>query len=152
MAERSPQMLRSDARDNRERVLEAARAAFAAEGLDVPMREIAQRAGVAPATLYRRFPTKAILAAEAFAAALSGCHAILDEGLADPDPWHGFRRVIEQLYELHARNQGFTAAFLSTFPGTLDLAADRRSALNSLTELVRRAKDAGRLRHDVVLD
>jgi AcrR family transcriptional regulator len=51
-----PQTLRSDALDNRERILGAARAVFAAEGLNVPMREIARRAGVGPATLYRRFP------------------------------------------------------------------------------------------------
>ena len=53
-----PHKLRSDALDNRERILGAARAAFAAEGLNVPMREIARRAGVGPATLYRHFPTK----------------------------------------------------------------------------------------------
>jgi AcrR family transcriptional regulator len=147
-----PHTLRADALDNRERILDAARAAFAAEGLDVPMREIARRAGVAPATLYRRFPTKETLATEAFADEMRGCHAILDEGLADPDAWHGFCLAIEKLCELHARNQGFTAAFLSTFPGALDLAADRRSGLSSLAELSRRAKDAGRLRHDVALD
>ena len=58
---RLPHALRSDARDNRELILDAARRAFAAEGLDVPMREIARRAGVGPATLYRRFPTKEML-------------------------------------------------------------------------------------------
>jgi AcrR family transcriptional regulator len=152
LSDHLPHALRSDALDNRERILDAARAAFAAEGLDVPMREIARRAGVAPATLYRRFPTKENLATEAFADEMRGCHAILDEGLADPDPWRGFCLVFEKLCELHARNRGFTAAFLSTFPGAMDLAADRRSALNSLAELVRCAKDAGRLRHDVALD
>jgi hypothetical protein len=57
--------LRSDARDNRDLILDAARAAFAAEGLNVPMREIARRAGVGQATLYRRFPTKQTLVTEA---------------------------------------------------------------------------------------
>jgi len=51
--------------DNRERILDAARAVFAAEGLNVPMREIARHAGLGPATLYRRFPTKEVLATEA---------------------------------------------------------------------------------------
>jgi AcrR family transcriptional regulator len=50
--------LRADARRNRERVLEVARAAFAADGLSVPLDEIARRAGVGPGTLYRHFPTK----------------------------------------------------------------------------------------------
>ena len=66
MTDRLPHTLRSDARDNRERILDAARAVFAAEGLNVPMREIARRAGVGPATLYRRFPTKEMLVTEAF--------------------------------------------------------------------------------------
>jgi AcrR family transcriptional regulator len=149
---RLPHALRADALDNRERILEAARTAFAAEGLDVPMREIARRAGVGAATLYRRFPTKEILATEAFADEMNACHATLEQGLADADPWHGFCFVIERLYELHARNQGFTAAFTSTFPGAVDLAADRRSALGSLAELARRAKATGHLRPDFVLD
>jgi AcrR family transcriptional regulator len=53
--------LRADARRNRARVLEAARAAFAAEGLAVPLDEIARRAGVGAGTVYRHFPTKEAL-------------------------------------------------------------------------------------------
>jgi AcrR family transcriptional regulator len=53
--------LRADARRNRARLLEAARTAFAAEGLAVPLDEIARRAGVGPGTLYRHFPTKEAL-------------------------------------------------------------------------------------------
>src|SRR3954453_16129880 len=116
MAERSPQMLRSDARDNRERVLEAARAVFATEGLDGPMREIARRAGVGPATLYRRFPTKELLVTEAFADRLHACVTIVEEGLADPDPWLCFCLVVERICTLHARDRGFTAAFMSAYP------------------------------------
>ncbi|MGD0608004.1 MAG: helix-turn-helix domain-containing protein [Streptosporangiaceae bacterium] len=48
MTDRLPHALRSDARDNRDLILEAAREVFAAEGLNVPMREIARRAGVGP--------------------------------------------------------------------------------------------------------
>jgi AcrR family transcriptional regulator len=59
MAEGRP--LRADARRNRERVLEVAREAFAAEGMSVPLDEIARRAGVGPGTLYRHFPTKEAL-------------------------------------------------------------------------------------------
>lgn len=147
-----PHALRSDALDNRERILDAARAAFAAEGLAVPMREIARRAGVGPATLYRRFPTKEALATEAFADQLCACRDIVDEGLADPDPWHGFCLVIEKICELHARDQGFTAAFTAAFPNAMDLHADRHHALSSVAELSRRAKAAGRLRPDFVLD
>lgn len=147
-----PRILRSDARDNRDRILDAARAVFATEGLNVPMREIARRAGVGPATLYRRFPTKEDLVTEAFRDQMHACYAIVEDGLADPDPWHGLARVIEKLCELHARDRGFTAAFMATFPHALDFAEHRERALRSIAELNHRAQDAGHVRPDVTLD
>jgi AcrR family transcriptional regulator len=144
--------LRSDARDNRELILAAARAAFAAEGLAVPMREIARWAGVVPATLYRRFPTKQALITEAVSGQLGACRAIVAEGAADPDPWHGFRRVVEKVCELHARDRGVVSAFMSAFPNAMDFAADREYALRTTAELARRAKEAGQLRPDFILD
>jgi len=151
VTEHLPHKLRSDARDNRDRILDAARALFSADGLDVPMREIARRAGVGPATLYRRFPTKQALVAEAFADQLHACRAIVDEGCADPDPWRGLCRVIERICELHARDRGFTEAFLSAFPGAPDVAG-RAYTVQAVAGLAQRAKDAGRLRSDFVLD
>ncbi|MFE9188484.1 TetR/AcrR family transcriptional regulator [Micromonospora sp. NPDC007208] len=152
MTDRLPHALRSDALDNRERILEAARAVFAVDGLDVPMREVARRAGVAPATLYRRFPTKEMLVTEAFAEQMYACRGVVDEGLADSDPWHGFCLVIEKMCELHARDRGFTAALVSTFPNAVDFEARREYALRAIDELARRAMEAGRLRSDFVLD
>jgi AcrR family transcriptional regulator len=52
---------RADARRNRERVLQAARQAFATDGLGVALDEIAGRAGVGPGTVHRHFPTKEAL-------------------------------------------------------------------------------------------
>ena len=152
MPERLPHTLRSDARDNRERILAVARTTFAGAGLDVSMREIARRAEVGPATLYRRFPTKEALVTEAFAEQMHACTAAVDEGLADPDPWHGFCHMIEEICALHARDRGFTAAFISTFPHAIDFTATRERALRSVAELARRAKAAGKLRQDFVLD
>ncbi len=54
----APRAPRADARRNRARVLDAAIAAFAAEGLSVPVHEIARRAGVGTGTVSRHFPTK----------------------------------------------------------------------------------------------
>jgi AcrR family transcriptional regulator len=147
-----PDSRRSDARDNRDRLLSAARAVFATDGLDAPLREVARRAGVGPATLYRHFPTKEALASAAFADQLHACRAIVAEGLADPDPWHGFRLVIEKLFDLHARDRGFTAAFLSKFPRALDFTTERDATLTGLAALARRAKSTGHLRADFVVD
>lgn len=144
--------LRSDAQDNRERILDAARTLFAAEGLDVPMRQVARRAGVGPATLYRRFPTKQELVTEAFADQLRACRVIVDEGLAHPDPWRGFCLVVEKTCELHARHPGFTEAFIAAYPDAMDFAAARAYSLKSVAELAGRAQRAGGLRADFVLD
>ncbi|MFB9690642.1 TetR/AcrR family transcriptional regulator [Amycolatopsis plumensis] len=145
-----PRIRRSDARDNRERLLEAARAVFAAEGPAAPMREIARHADVGPATLYRHFPTKDQLFTEAFEERLHGCYAIVEDAVADPDPWRGLQTVLERLGELYARDRAITAALLSAFP--MDFTAERERALKSLAELVRRAKDAGRVRPETTLD
>ncbi|MFE3255772.1 TetR/AcrR family transcriptional regulator [Nocardia sp. NPDC059091] len=51
-------MLRADARRNRARVLEVAESVFAAQGVEVPIEEVARTAGVGVGTVYRHFPTK----------------------------------------------------------------------------------------------
>jgi AcrR family transcriptional regulator len=146
------QKLRSDARDNRDRILEVAREAFAAEGLDVPMREVARRAHVGAATLYRRFPTKEALLTAAFAEQMATCIAVVEEGLAAGDPWRGFRTVIEKLMEVHALDRGFAHALTSQYPQVYDFAEGRERTLRALAELIRRAKEAGALRKDIVLE
>lgn len=152
MTERLPQMLRADARDNRDRILEAARALFAEQGIRVTMREIARRAEVGPATLYRRFPTKQIMIDAAFADELRSCRAIVDDGYADPDPWRGFSSVIERISVLNGRNQGFVDAFMSASPENDAFAAHRALLLRMLADLARRAQAAGGLRRDFVID
>src|SRR3954452_6185705 len=53
--------LRADAHRNRQHLLAAARDVFVEQGADAPLDEIARRAGVGIATLYRRFPERAAL-------------------------------------------------------------------------------------------
>ncbi|BBX75693.1 helix-turn-helix transcriptional regulator [Mycobacterium shinjukuense] len=60
MAQRA-RPVRADAARNRARILEVAYHTFAAEGLSVPIDEIARRAGVGAGTVYRNFPTKEAL-------------------------------------------------------------------------------------------
>jgi AcrR family transcriptional regulator len=147
-----PHVLRSDAQDNRDRVIEAARELFAESGLGVTMRQIARRAGVGPATLYRRFPTKQDLVLEAFTDELGACSAIVREAAADPDPWRGFCSVIEGVTVLNARNQGFTDTFMAEHPSAVDFAAHRAGLTREIAAISRRAIAAGELRADFVLD
>ncbi|AXK31377.1 TetR/AcrR family transcriptional regulator [Streptomyces armeniacus] len=140
--------LRADAERNRNRILDAAREAFAVRGLDVPMAAIARRAGVGVATLYRRFPTRESLVTEVFADQLASCAAVVDEALADPDPWRGFCTVVEKVCRMQLADRGFTAAFLSEFPDAVDFDRQRAHAERGFDALTRRAQEAGRLRAD----
>lgn len=144
--------LRSDARDNREKILVVARMAFAAEGLEVPIREIARRAGVGVATLYRHFPTKEALHVAAFAEQMTFCSTIVEEALDSADPWRGFSGLIERIMEQHALDRGFARAFTSSLPPAAGFAAERDRTIRGLLELIRRAKESGALRDDFVLE
>jgi AcrR family transcriptional regulator len=151
-SEEMPQMLRSDARENRDRVLDAARTLFAERGLEVTMREVARRAGVGPATLYRRFPTRQSLVDAAFADELRACEQIVSDACADPDPWRGFRSAVEELTVLNSRNRGFVDAFMSANPQADAFVAHRAALLRQLAHLGRRAQASGRLRDDYAID
>ncbi|MEV0094526.1 helix-turn-helix domain-containing protein [Streptomyces sp. NPDC050738] len=152
MTGRLPHPARSDARDNRARILDAARAVFGEDGLGAPMREVARQAGIGPATLYRHFPTKQALIVETFAEQRRACHAAVRDALADPDPWHGFRSLVERICELHAHSRGFADAFMTAFPEAIDFAADRKRAEHAVAELARRAQETGRLHPGFVVD
>jgi len=143
--------LRSDASDNRVRILAAARVAFTTVGFDVPVREIARRAQVGVATVYRRFPTKEALFTEAFAEEMATCSTVVEEGLAAADPWHGFSLVIEKLMVANALDRGFRA-FVAHVPRTVDFTVDRDRTLRLMLQLLRRAKETGDLRTDIVLE
>ncbi|RII11719.1 Transcriptional regulator, TetR family [Streptomyces sp. YIM 130001] len=150
MAEASSQLpdLRADARHNRQRLLDAARELFAERGLEVPMAAVARRAGVGMATLYRRFPTRAALVTEVFTDQLSDCTSVVDDALADPDPWRGFRSVVEKICAMHIADQGFTMAFLTEFPDAFDFTREQERAERGLIALAQRAQQAGALRTD----
>lgn len=142
--------LRVDAQENRERILAAAGRLFAERGLEVGMREIARRAGVGPATLYRRFPTRQALIDEAFSVELRACRQVVEDGCAQADPWAGFSDTLRRLIALNVANRGFVDALVSTVPSSV-FAEHRHELLRLLDGLARRAQEAGMLRDDFVI-
>jgi len=143
--------LRSDAARNRTRIVEAARDLFRTRGIDVPLSTVARRAGVGVATLFRRFPTRESLVTEVFAEQMARCEALLEEAVTDPDPWNGFRRLVEFTCAEQLEDHGFTEAFLASFATEIDYRRRREEAENAFDKLVRRAKESGRLRQDFVV-
>jgi AcrR family transcriptional regulator len=145
--------LRADARRNRDRVLEAARAAFGAEGSDVSLDEIARRAGVGAGTVYRHFATKeALFEAVVFdrmGELVEEARALLD----DPDPDRAFASFVERLGREGAVKRDLVEALARDgIHLQLEEAPIVRALIESLDELLRRAQRAGAVRSDVSVD
>src|ERR1700756_5274930 len=80
--------MRADARRSRAKLLDAATAAFAENGADAPLEDIARRAGVGIGTLYRHFPTRVDLQAGVFRSQVDAVCSPADEliGNVTPEP------------------------------------------------------------------
>jgi AcrR family transcriptional regulator len=142
------QPLRADARRNLERVLEAAAGAFAEHGADVSVDEIARRAGVGHATVFRRFPTKEALMAAVVCTRIDEFVAFAKELHERPDPWQAFCEFVWFAGDAHASDRALHDA-LGRCVDVPEVAASK-AELNELVEaLVKRAQDAGALRRDV---
>lgn len=148
--EQAAQPLRADAERNRERILAAARHAFAAHGIEVPMSAVARAAGVGVATLFRRFPTREDLINAVFAGTMDAYVDAVTAALADPDPWHGFTGYVHAVCAMQAADRGFAEVLTMTFPAAGHLEEQRTRALGGFIELIDRAKATGHLRPDFV--
>ncbi|MGW2196727.1 TetR/AcrR family transcriptional regulator, partial [Streptosporangium sp. NPDC001682] len=89
--------LRRDAEINRERIMTAARVAFRERGLDVPLEEIARRAEVNIATLYRRFPDREALIEAILADHMADFVEAAEAAELADDPWEAFAGLVEHL-------------------------------------------------------
>ncbi|WP_327035945.1 helix-turn-helix domain-containing protein [Micromonospora ureilytica] len=145
-------MRRADARSNRDRVVAAAREAFASAGLEAPMREVARRAGVGVATLYRHFPTRTELVATVLAERVDACGVQVRRALDDPDPWRALSGVVREFAERQVHDRALNEALLG--PGEVSAAfqRERREHAQALNVLVGRARAAGVLRDGVDVD
>ncbi|MCU1605304.1 MAG: transcriptional regulator, TetR family [Modestobacter sp.] len=140
--------LRADAARNRTAIVQAARSVMGRRGLDAPLDEIAQAAGVGNATLYRRFPTRRDLVAAVFAEEMSRYAAAIETALEDPDPWRAVRSYLAEICALQAENRAL--ADLVTSTEFTDVT--RPVAVAHLQELLQRAQAAGQLRADLTVE
>ena len=148
MAKKRP--LRADAERNREHLLKVAQEVFAAEGLAVPIDEIARRAGLGVGTLYRHFPTKQALF---LAIVVDRMERLVAEARAlasAPDPGEAFFGCLSRMvHEASAKKD-----FMDALSGTREelgrtwagIAGRYRAALAVLLE---RAQASGAVRRDV---
>jgi AcrR family transcriptional regulator len=142
------QDLRADAARNRQALLAAAREVMAEQGLDAPLDEIARRAGVGNATLYRRFPKRIDLIVAVFAERMAEHARAVDEALAEPDPWHGLRRYVTAAAALQVRDRGIADLVAMDVSSAPDIERLRVRAVRGVETLIERAKAAGVIRPD----
>lgn len=142
--------LRADAERNRLQVIEAAREVFAERGVEAAMSDVAERAGVGVATLYRRFPSRADLIAAAFEDKMSIYADGVEVALADQDPWSGFCGYVRRLCVMQSTDRGFCEVLTMTFPSAKRFETTRRRAYTGFKKLIKKAQDTGALRRDFV--
>ena len=148
-----PRSLRADAQDNRDRVVDAARGLFAEGGLEVPMKTIADRAGVATATVYRRFPDREDLVEALFAERIDDIVGLAEAALQQEDSWAALVGFIEGSVRVQAGSRGLQQVMASSVRGGGRIAGARERLMPAVGAMLARAQATGGVRADVqVLD
>lgn len=142
--------LRADAVRNRAKVLAVAYDTFAAEGLAVPIDEIARRAGVGAGTVYRHFPTKEALFGAVFEDRIRRIEDAARGLLATEGPGEALFVFLHEMVRTGATDQGLVDA-LAGYGIDLETAAPGAEAvfLGMLGDLLGAAQRAGTVRADV---
>jgi AcrR family transcriptional regulator len=142
---------RRDAERNRETLLAAAREAFAEGGVAVGVDQIARRAGVGPATLYRHFPSKAALVDAVLSESVEAMCEVVRSASEVPDAAESLRELVHRIVDEQVRDRSFrdllawhNAESADDVPALIELG-------QLLGGIVSRAQDAGVLRADVTL-
>ena len=140
---------RADARRNFEKVLAAAREAFAEGGESTALEEIARRAGVGIGTLYRHFPNRqALLEALYVDEVEEMCRTAAE--LDDADPWEALNGWFERFIAYIGTKRALASELLNYMDPDAELFQVCRTSLFEAGEpLLKRAQEAGVVRPDV---
>jgi AcrR family transcriptional regulator len=143
-------------------VLAAAGLVFAEEGLRATLADVATRAGVGVATVYRRFANKDDLICVVYEPRLAAAHVALGDALDEPESWSAFERYFRETLRTVVEDKGFRELALGAYKGTLrwsrsgsserlmESVASTEMRMRPLhVELVRRAQASGALRPDM---
>ena len=148
MTTESSRRPRADAARNSGKIVRAARRVWAEQGPDALLEDIARRAGVGIATLYRHFPDKAGLVRAALDQSFAEDIApAIERALDDDDPRRGLATVLEAAMSTAARERNTLAAARNSGAVTAEASSP---FVESLTLLARRGQEAGVIREDLV--
>lgn len=142
--------LRADARDNRAKILAAARSAFESVGPEANLRDIARRAGVAQGTVHRHFPTKQALFSAIITERLRELTSLARQLRAGHRPGEAFIAFLTATVE-HARHNRSLATAFEEAAGDQEMEAASREMSTELAILLRHAQAEGAIRDDIDL-
>jgi len=123
------QPLRADARRNRDALVEAAARVFAVGGVDAPIKDIADEAGVGVGTFYRRFPKRSDLIFAVLRYEVDSCAEAAETLAAQYTPFEALSRWIDRFLDLIITKRGLAAALQSDAPPYAALRADFEARL-----------------------
>ena len=146
----NPRRVRADAQRSTDALLEAALEVFATSGVDAPVREIAQRAGVGVGTLYRRFPQRSDLVIAVFRHEVDACADAAPVLAAQYAPGEAVAQWMLRYVDFIAAKRGLAAALHSGDPAFAILPAYFQQRLEpALRSLLDAAAAAGDMRADI---
>ncbi|WP_240351018.1 TetR/AcrR family transcriptional regulator [Streptomyces olivoreticuli] len=138
---------RRDAQRNREKLIDATMDVFTERGLDVPLEEIARRAGVSIGTLYNHFPSRDDLIAAFYPAKFAAQIEDADRAL-ECAPWEGFVWYLARLCERQACDRGLSDLLSRRLPDTPELRQACAQSYERTSRIIARAQQDGSLRAD----
>jgi AcrR family transcriptional regulator len=141
--------LRADAQRNLVRVLDAAREVFAEQGIDAPVTEIADRAGVGVGTIFRRFPTKDDLLVAVVEQRTAQLIDAADVALESDDPGGALRRFMETAAAMQISDKCWCDASSTDLFGREGIRDLVDVLVGKMGEVLTRAQTAGHVRADL---
>ncbi|MFC9652759.1 MULTISPECIES: TetR/AcrR family transcriptional regulator [unclassified Streptomyces] len=144
--------LRRDAQRNRELLIASARDVFAEQGLDASLDEIARRAGVGNATLYRHFPDRAALIEAVFRESLGDTQRAGEEARLSDDAWAGLTTYLSSIFAGLAADRGANDLMTTGVRGVPSLEALHAENRETIGLLLARAQRQGTMRRDVTTE
>jgi AcrR family transcriptional regulator len=149
--QRAARPRRADARRNEEALLDAAAEIFVTSGVEAPVRDIAAKAGVGTATIYRHFPTRADLIVAVYRHQVESCAeagpALLEE---EPTPYAALGRWIDLFVDFLVTKHGLAAVLRADTAGFETLHAYFLERLVPVcARLLDAAADAGEIRSGI---
>jgi len=143
-----PRPKRADARRNNEKLLTAAREAFAQDGVEASLEDIARRAGVGIGTLYRHFPTRQALLEAAYVEEVEEM-ARTAADFVDLDPWEALVGWLRRFVDYAATKKAIGEELMKYMAEDSEVLTGCRTAIIGAGEpMLRRAQEAGVVRPD----